>query len=55
MPRILGFVLVAIALFIATAVAGLFPNEKFPTGDGPSAIAVGDFNQDGLTDVVTAN
>jgi hypothetical protein len=31
------------------------PSQLIPTGDGPSAIALGDFNQDGWTDVVTVN
>ncbi|MCP4901728.1 MAG: VCBS repeat-containing protein, partial [bacterium] len=34
---------------------GLFPGEQFPVGEWPMAIAVGDLNDDGVSDVVTAN
>ncbi len=31
------------------------PQETFPTGKTPRAVAVGDFNGDGQVDIVTAN
>ena len=33
----------------------LFPEVRFDTGDSPRFVATGDFNGDGLTDLVTAN
>jgi len=42
-------------LFITTSLAGWFPAQQFPTGDIPYAVAEGDFNQDGHSDLATAN
>ncbi|MGA7633146.1 MAG: VCBS repeat-containing protein [Terriglobales bacterium] len=39
----------------ASAQTFMFNRADFTTGVGPVAVAVGDFNGDGLTDVVTAN
>ena len=43
----------------ATSAAGgegpLYPGPKFPAGDGPYSVAVGDLDGDGAPDLVTAN
>src|ERR1700691_4705052 len=40
---------------LASAQTFIFNRADFATGVGPVAVAVGDFNGDGVTDVVTAN
>ncbi len=51
-------ILAALAILatpLACAQTFMFNRADFATGVGPVAVAVGDFNGDGLTDVVTAN
>ncbi len=33
----------------------LFPETKFPTGDVPQSVSVGDLDNDGVLDLVSAN
>src|SRR5271155_2204771 len=47
--------LVMVATRSAFTQTFMFNRADFATGVGPVAVAVGDFNSDGLTDVVTAN
>src|SRR6266704_1349569 len=39
----------------ANGAVSLFPNQVLSVGDGPVAIAIGDFNGDGIQDMVAAN
>jgi hypothetical protein len=55
---LINIILAALAIVItplSSAQTFMFNRADFATGVGPVAVAVGDFNSDGLTDVVTAN
>jgi hypothetical protein len=55
----LTLIVLALIAIVATPLASaqtfMFNRADFATGIGPGALAVGDFNGDGLMDVVTAN
>jgi len=48
-------VLAVVATALASAQTFMFNRADFPTGTDPKTLAVGDFNRDGVMDVVTGN
>ena len=45
----------AVSVFLNDGTGHFNPQDPFGAGNGPSAVAAGDFNRDGRVDVITAN